>query len=284
MRKRPQTRHHGCCGCILVGVLAILCLVLMTLLTTCLFRNNHDYEGSWDSSYSSGSYYDSASFWQQDDRVFYESEDGAVGKTGVDVSAYQADIDWWAVAADGIDYAMIRIAWRGNTDGYLHEDICFEQNWAGTQEVGIPCGVYFFSQAVTVEEAREEAVFALDLLAGRELTCPVVFDYEANDGHRLAGIDRETATACARTFCDIISEGGSTATGMTCSIWTSRSSLTSPFGLRSTRKPPHLRSPLPCGSTPTVAPSLESGRPPTSTSALVQHRARKANLSSTSFA
>ncbi len=208
MRKRPQTRHHGCCGCILVGVLAILCLVLMTLLTTCLFRNNHDYEGSWDSSYSSGSYYDSASFWQQDDRVFYESEDGAVGKTGVDVSAYQADIDWWAVAADGIDYAMIRIAWRGNTDGYLHEDICFEQNWAGTQEVGIPCGVYFFSQAVTVEEAREEAVFALDLLAGRELTYPVVFDYEANDGHRLAGIDRETATACARTFCDIISEGG----------------------------------------------------------------------------
>jgi GH25 family lysozyme M1 (1,4-beta-N-acetylmuramidase) len=189
-------------------VLAILCLVLMTLLTTCLFRNNHDYEGSWDSSYSSGSYYDSESFWQQDDRVFYESEDGAVGKTGVDVSAYQADIDWWAVAADGIDYAMIRIAWRGNTDGYLHEDICFEQNWAGTQEVGIPCGVYFFSQAVTVEEAREEAVFALDLLAGRELTYPVVFDYEANDGHRLAGIDRETATACARTFCDIISEGG----------------------------------------------------------------------------
>ena len=208
MRKRPQTRHHGCCGCILVGVLAILCLVLMTLLTTCLFRNNHDYEGSWDSSYSSGSYYDSASFWQQDDRVFYESEDGAVGKTGVDVSAYQADIDWWAVAADGIDYAMIRIAWRGNTDGYLHEDICFEQNWAGTQEVGIPCGVYFFSQAVTVEEAREEAVFALDLLAGRELTYPVVFDYEANDGHRLAGIDRETATACAGTFCDITSEGG----------------------------------------------------------------------------
>ena len=208
MRKRPQTRHHGCCGCILVGVLAILCLVLMTLLTTCLFRNNHDYEGSWDSSYSSGSYYDSASFWQQDDRIFYESEDSAVGKTGVDVSAYQADIDWWAVAADGIDYAMIRIAWRGNTDGYLHEDICFEQNWAGTQEVGIPCGVYFFSQAVTVEEAREEAVFALDLLAGRELTYPVVFDYEANDGHRLAGIDRETATACARTFCDIISEGG----------------------------------------------------------------------------
>lgn len=180
----------------------------MTLLTTCLFRNNHDYEGSWDSSYSSGFYYDSASFWQQDDRVFYESEDGAVGKTGVDVSAYQADIDWWAVAADGIDYAMIRIAWRGNTDGYLHEDICFEQNWAGTQEVGIPCGVYFFSQAVTVEEAREEAAFALELLAGRELAYPVVFDYEATDGHRLAGIDRETATACARTFCDIISEGG----------------------------------------------------------------------------
>ena len=209
MRKRSHTKHRGC-GCVIVVAWLILTLGAFTLLRACLFNHgyNYDYDGSWDTSYSSGSYYDSASFWQQDGRIFYESEDGTVGKTGVDVSAYQADIDWWAVAADGIDFAMIRMAWRGNTDGYLHEDICFEQNWAGTQEVGIPCGVYFFSQAVTVEEAREEAVFALDLLAGRELAYPVVFDYEANDGHRLAGIDRETATACARTFCDIISEGG----------------------------------------------------------------------------
>lgn len=209
MRERSHTKHRGC-GCVLVVVWLVLTGGLMILLRSCLFDGGYDYayEDSWETSYSRESYYDSNNFWQENGRSFYEGEGGAVGLTGVDVSAYQTDIDWQAVAADGIGFAMIRIGWRGITDGYLHEDICFEQNYYGAQAAGLPCGVYFFSQATSVDEAREEAELALNLLAGRELSYPVVFDYEPNDGHRLSGIDRATATACARTFCDVIAAGG----------------------------------------------------------------------------
>lgn len=208
MRQRSRTKHRGC-GCVLVVAWLVLTIGIINLLRSCLF----DRGGAWESSYS-GEYYptepyvDPHGFRQENGRIFFEKESKIASATGVDVSAYQADVDWQAVMADGIDFAMIRVAWRGNTDGYLHEDICFEQNYAGAREAGLPCGVYFFSQARTVDEAREEAEFTLSMLAGRELDYPVVFDYEANDGHRLAGIDGATATACARTFCDLIAQGG----------------------------------------------------------------------------
>ncbi len=211
MRRRSQPRWHGCgCGCALVAVWAVLTLGAIVLLRSCLPDDGYDYsyEGSWESSSAAEPYYERERFQQVDGRCIYEGAADVVCPTGVDVSAYQADIDWQAVAADGIGFAMIRVGWRGNTDGYLHEDICFEQNYASAREAGLPCGVYFFSQATTADEAREEAEFTLDLLAGRELDYPVVFDFEPNDGHRLSGIDGATATACARTFCDIIADGG----------------------------------------------------------------------------
>ena len=211
MRRRSQPKHHGC-GCVLVLAWVVLTLGAIGLLRSCLSGHGYDYayEDPWESSPAAEPYYDRNGFQQVNGRCLYEGEVGVVGATGVDVSAYQADIDWQAVAADGIDFAMIRIAWRGNTDGYLHEDICFEQNYAGAREAGLPCGVYFFSQATTADEAREEAMFALGLLARRELDYPVVFDFEPTGGHRIAGIDGDTATACARTFCDVIAEGGYT--------------------------------------------------------------------------
>lgn len=209
MRRHSQPKHHGC-GCVLVVVWLVLTFAAISLLRSCLFDHSHGYtyEDSWESSFMLEPYFDPNGFRQEGDRIVCEGEGGTIGATGVDVSAYQADIDWQAVAADGIDFAMIRIAWRGNTDGYLHEDICFEQNYAGTHEAGLPCGVYFFSQATTADEAREEAVFVLDLLAGRELDYSVVFDFEPTGGHRIANVNGATATACARTFCDVIADGG----------------------------------------------------------------------------
>ncbi len=153
-------------------------------------------------------YFDSERFAWEGGRVAYEDENAAAHVTGVDVSDHQGVIDWQAVAADGIDFAMVRVGWRGNTEGYLHADEQFEQNWAGAREAGVACGAYFYSQAITEDEARDEALFALGLLSGRELDYPVVFDYEPNDGNRLAGIDGDTATRCARAFCDAIREAG----------------------------------------------------------------------------
>lgn len=205
MRRKTHTKHRGL-GCLLALAWVALTFVSIRLLNSCLFNR----EDPWEYSYAPAAepFFDPTRFRQESGRYIYEGEAGVARATGVDVSDHQGAIDWQAVAADGIDFAMIRVGWRGNTEGYLHEDICFEQNYAGACEAGLPCGVYFFSQAVTVDEAREEATFALELLAGRELAYAVVFDYEPTGEHRIANIDGATATACTRAFCDIIAEGG----------------------------------------------------------------------------
>ena len=136
-------------------------------------------------------------------------------ETGIDVSAYQnraipgGRIDWEAVAADGIDFAMVRIALRGTSSGTLHADAFYAQNIDGAMAAGLDTGVYIFSQAITVEEAIEEADYVISLLDGRQLTGPVTYDWEMKDSsYRVYGTDPAVATACARAFCDRIAQAG----------------------------------------------------------------------------
>lgn len=143
-------------------------------------------------------------------RVTYQ-RDGVQAKTGVDVSFYQKEIDWQAVAADGIDFAIIRVGYRGYTEGGLILDKCFQQNIQGALDAGLEVGVYFFSQAISPEEAREEAAYVLEQLEGYEVTYPVVFDWEyitSGEGARTEGMDGETLTQCALAFCEEIRQGG----------------------------------------------------------------------------
>lgn len=130
--------------------------------------------------------------------------------TGVDVSSHQGDIDWSAVAGDGIEFAILRIGNRGYSQGGLKQDANFEVNYAGAAENGLDVGVYFFSQAVSVEEALEEAEFVLGILNGRALQMPVYFDWEeiTDDVARTDEVDTETVTACAVAFCQRIQEAG----------------------------------------------------------------------------
>ncbi len=136
-------------------------------------------------------------------------------ETGIDVSAYQnratpgGQIDWEAVAADGIDFAQVRIALRGTSSGTLHADAFYAQNIDGALAAGLKTGVYIFSQAITVEEAIEEADFVISLLDGRALTGPVTYDWEMKDStYRVYGTEPEVATACAKAFCERIAQAG----------------------------------------------------------------------------
>ena len=97
---------------------------------------------------------------------------------GIDVSAWQGDIDWKAVSEDNIDFAIIRLGYRGYIEGILHTDDCFEQNIRGAEAAGLLRGVYFFSQADSGEAAAEEAEYVIGVLKGDELELPVVFDWE----------------------------------------------------------------------------------------------------------
>ncbi len=129
--------------------------------------------------------------------------------TGIDVSEHQYDIDWRQVAADGIDFAIIRAGYRGYTSGGLHEDKYFQANMNGAAAAGIPVGVYFFSQATSAREAREEAAFVLDLIEDYEVTMPVIFDMEIlSRDYRTYDMSRRTLYRCTQAFCDAVAEAG----------------------------------------------------------------------------
>ena len=138
-------------------------------------------------------------------------EDGVVAsRLGVDVSEHQGWIDWPSVANDGVEFALIRIGNRGATEGLLYPDDYFEANINGAREAGILVGVYFFSQAISEEEALEEAAFVLDHLAGRTLDYPVTFDHEYVTGlnGRTSNLTDEQVSSYARIFCDAIEAAG----------------------------------------------------------------------------
>ena len=107
--------------------------------------------------------YSKDAFYRWGGRMYYN--DGVTPVAyGVDVSAYQKDIDWWAVAADGIDYAILRIGGRGyGYKGNLYWDTYFEQNLAGAQAAGLDVGIYFFSQAISPGGAGPSGRQAADL-------------------------------------------------------------------------------------------------------------------------
>ena len=137
--------------------------------------------------------------------------DGTVrSRTGIDVSEHQGDIDWQAVADDGISFCYVRAAWRGSTEGGLFADELFEQNYTGAREAGLDTGLYVYSQAVNAEEAREEAQLVLDLLDGRPLELAIAFDHEVTGdwSGRADNISREELTAAARAFCDTVEAAG----------------------------------------------------------------------------
>ncbi len=97
---------------------------------------------------------------------------------GIDVSRYQGTIDWAQVANDGIDFAIVRLGYRSLTEGTITEDPTARYNLQEASKHGISLGAYFFSTAVTAEEAREEARWAAELLAQYPITYPVAYNCE----------------------------------------------------------------------------------------------------------
>lgn len=128
---------------------------------------------------------------------------------GIDVSVHQGRIRWQEVAQADIRFAMIRLGHRSVGQGIVRADKRWEENYAGARAAGLQVGAYFYSQAVSVEEAVQEAQFVLQVLDGRALDLPVVFDWEIySETGRTAQVDAATVTACARAFCQIIEQGG----------------------------------------------------------------------------
>lgn len=149
-------------------------------------------------------------------RYVYKVGGKALSRTGIDVSENQGDIDWYEVANDDIDFAVVRLGYRGTSSaGKIVLDDKFEANINGAQNAGLDTGVYFFSQATTVAEAQEEADFVLQNLGGCQLEYPIVYDCEeiaAGAGSsRTSGMSADEMTACAKAFCARVEQAGYTA-------------------------------------------------------------------------
>ena len=135
--------------------------------------------------------------------------DGEIAeRQGIDVSAFQGAINWQEVRADGIDFAFIRAGGSYGSNGKIYDDDRFRDNMENAIANGIDTGVYFFSQAVTPEEAVKEAEYTCRKLAGYEIKLPVVIDVECPEGCRQSGITVEQRTAVIKAFCGEVKKQG----------------------------------------------------------------------------
>lgn len=148
---------------------------------------------------------------KDDDGTIHYMVDGVdKGIPMIDVSEYQGVIDWNKVAASGIKYAMIRAGYRGYGSGKLVEDKYVDDNIRGAAAAGIKFGVYFFSEAVTEAEAREEARVCINHLNGYTPDLPIVIDVEHinYDEARADALDMKTRTDVTLAFVDEVRQAG----------------------------------------------------------------------------
>lgn len=150
------------------------------------------------------------SFRKVGDALEYYTNGRKTSTVGVDISKDQGDIDWGKVKNAGVEFAMIRMGVRGYSSGKVVVDENFKKNLEGAVSNGIKVGVYFYSQAVTKEEAVEEANYAVGAVSGYTLTYPIVFMTETieNDTARTDTLSKEALTECAQYFCQSVQNYG----------------------------------------------------------------------------
>ena len=139
---------------------------------------------------------------------------------GIDVSAWQEEIDWQKVAESGVKFAIIRVAHHNGYNNVIEEDKYFRQNIEGARAAGIKVGVYIFSQAITEKEARQEANYVMTRIAPYTIDLPIVLDFEyegLKNGSRGRlykayeedhALNTQKATDICLAFCDQVSENG----------------------------------------------------------------------------
>ena len=156
--------------------------------------------------------YDFSNLTEKNGFKLYEDKNtGIKSKLGIDVSEFQGEIDWQEVKNSGIEFVIVRMGYRGyGESGTLVVDPMFDAHVKGAMDAGLQVGVYFFSQAISDEEAKEEAAFVLEHIEPYHLTGPVIFDTEEikYDTARTDHNTVEQFTDYCIIFCDEIKKAG----------------------------------------------------------------------------
>lgn len=145
-------------------------------------------------------------------KSYHDEKNRVKAKAGIDISEFQGEeIDWQKVKSSGVEFVMVRLGYRAyGEDGALVLDAMYEKNVQDALDAGLETGVYFFSQAVSDEEAEEEARFVLEHVRPYNITGPVVYDTEEIkwDTSRTEDNTSEEYTRFCRVFCDKIKKAG----------------------------------------------------------------------------
>ena len=147
------------------------------------------------------------------DALHYSDDNIKDTLVGVDLSTFQSDIDWETLAKNkDIDFVMLRVGYRGYTQGGLMLDSSFEDSKAAVIKYKIPTGLYFFTQAITYDEGVEEANFVLKQIGKMNVKYPIVIDSELIGDSEARG---DNASNDERTdgivgFCETIKAAGYT--------------------------------------------------------------------------
>ena len=154
--------------------------------------------------------YDYTKLVMQSNLMQYYVDGKMVSYVGADVSKYQDYIDFVKLKKAGVDFVMIRVGARGYGSGQLTVDDYFSENIKRATDAGLQIGLYFSSQAITTDEALEEANLVLESIGDYEVRYPIAFVMESvpNDTARIDNLTRAEKTKIAQTFLDTVQEAG----------------------------------------------------------------------------
>ena len=154
--------------------------------------------------------YDFTKLVSQSDLMKYYVDGKKVSYVGVDVSKYEAYIDYVKLKKAGIDFVMIRVGARGYSTGQIMIDDYFLDNIKRASDAGLQIGVYFYSQATSKTEAEEEANVVLEYIKDYSITYPVAFVMEEveNDTSRIDDLSKEDKTKIAKAFLGKVEKAG----------------------------------------------------------------------------
>ena len=213
-----------------------ICLSILVFASSITVHANEDYSAnSWryrdgepivsDQSISLAS--DNSMAWVKENGVIYNGVGdpipNAISK-GIDVSEWQGNIDWDRVRNTDVEFAIIRCGFAGNYSKY--DDKKFVRNVKECQRLGIPFGVYLYSYAQDVEDAKDEANHTLRLLQGLNLSYPVFYDLEENSV--MSTVSKSTIAKVAETYVSMIKAAGYNC-GVYANLYWFNNYLTDPY-------------------------------------------------------
>ena len=219
-KKKPRKKSRKKSGASTSGILILVLVVLLAITVFILFQFLHHFASASTSEPAVSvsvsavptlppSGLTAECFGESDGYRTYVS-DTVTAKLGVDISSHQGAIDWDALSQSPVDFVILLAGYRGYGNGSVNLDTSFADNLAAARNAGLGVGIYFFSQALSPEEAEAEAHTVLSQLGDYQIDYPIYFDWEpiSDDNARTATISASEITACAKRFCETIESSG----------------------------------------------------------------------------